>query len=217
VFFCRNRAELSVDLFRALMNNLPITMHPEITRFQRWQDRQATLMGKMLLAYAVQQHTGMRLDWSQRAWNAYKRPYLPGVPDFNIAHSGEWVTLALAEKGGVGIDVEQKKPVDPAHYRSIYSPEEWSMLQQASDREAFFFDVWTRKEAVCKADGMGLYRDLDHINTLENPVMLEGCPWHLRRLPVGPGCAGHLASTHPISKCSLQAVDVLRIFVARSV
>jgi len=214
VFFCRNQVELPEDLLQALMSNLPEAMHPDITRFQRWQDRQATLLGKMLLSHVIQDLGQALSALSQLNMNPYKRPYLPGYPDFNIAHSGEWVTLALVDQGSVGIDVEQKKPVDLAPYRSICAPEEWSLLQQATDRQAAFFDLWTRKEAVCKADGMGLYRHLERINTLQNPVILEDRAWHLRHLPVGPGYAGHVATTYPISKCALQAVDVLRIFAA---
>lgn len=216
VYFCRNRSEMPEALFQVLLHQLPGPLHPEINRFQRWQDRQASLMGKLLLHHALQLYFGdadlSRLELSQR-----KRPFLPEGPDFNIAHSGEWVVLALAEKGNIGIDIEQKKPVDLAQYRSILNGDEWSHIQHAPDRKDAFYGIWTRKEAVCKADGMGLYRDLDQINTLQNPVTLADRTWFLRQLPVGPDYAGHLAAEHPISGCILQNVDVLRIFAHGSV
>src|SRR5260221_8544445 len=33
------------------------------------------------------------------------KPFLPGHPDFSIAHAGDWVLCALAGEGHVGIDV----------------------------------------------------------------------------------------------------------------
>lgn len=79
VYFCRNRSEMPEALFQVLLHQLPGPLHPEINRFQRWQDRQASLMGKLLLHHALQLYFGdadlSRLELSQR-----KRPFLPEAP-----------------------------------------------------------------------------------------------------------------------------------------
>ena len=78
---------------------------------------------------------------------------------FNVSHSGDWVFLALAWERRVGIDVEAWRDLEYAVLAErAFAPEERAALAGASaaERAAVFFAIWTRKEALLKARGLGL-------------------------------------------------------------
>jgi 4'-phosphopantetheinyl transferase len=79
---------------------------------------------------------------------------------FNVAHSGDWILLALSQAGEVGVDVEQiRLETDwQAIARRMFSPGENDLLQHADPeiQRRLFFQIWTRREARLKALGTGL-------------------------------------------------------------
>jgi phosphopantetheinyl transferase len=86
------------------------------------------------------------------------KPYLPDSPDrhVSIAHSGPWAVCAVHD-GLVGVDVEDLAgPADPAMAATFMAPGElarYGAQCDAAARQAYFFDVWTAKEAYIKAVG----------------------------------------------------------------
>lgn len=81
------------------------------------------------------------------------KPYLPGGPCFNLSHSGSKVVLAADERD-VGIDIEQILPPSDTVARRVFTPREYSWLK-LQDCDAAFFRLWTGKEAIMKALGLG--------------------------------------------------------------
>ncbi|WP_327315139.1 4'-phosphopantetheinyl transferase family protein [Streptomyces sp. NBC_01235] len=88
---------------------------------------------------------------------------MPGSPapyDFSVTHSGSVVGVAVCRGGQVGLDVEEAGSlvdVDSAA-RAALSDTELAALRALSpaERQPAFLRVWTRKEAVLKALGVGL-------------------------------------------------------------
>jgi len=92
-------------------------------------------------------------------------PTAPGSSlDVNLTHAGEWVMAAVSQSGPVGVDIEPLRGIP-----------EWRAIAEhfhAEDRDCLasidaagvmlpFLRVWTRKEAVAKALGLGLALPLD--------------------------------------------------------
>ena len=86
------------------------------------------------------------------------RPFLPGGPDFNLTHSGDWAALII---GGVqpGIDAERCARPDGA----LELAETWFLPHETADIRASgaeawprFLRYWTAKEAVMKSTGLGM-------------------------------------------------------------
>lgn len=78
---------------------------------------------------------------------------------FNVTHSGDWVCLVLAWERRVGIDLEAWRDLEYAVLAErAFAPEERAALAgaPAAERVAMFFAIWTRKEALLKARGLGL-------------------------------------------------------------
>lgn len=89
---------------------------------------------------------------------------------FNISHSMGIVAFAITLHDSVGIDIEFVRPLadlDQLAYRS-FSRIEYKYLHQhpASERLKIFFQIWTRKESLIKADGQGLHIPLQSFSTL---------------------------------------------------
>jgi len=82
-----------------------------------------------------------------------------GVPQpfdgyhWSLTHKPTYVG-AIISLQRTGIDVEEIKPISNAMFKRIATDSEW---QLGADRsEVLFFRYWTAKEAVLKADGLGM-------------------------------------------------------------
>lgn len=100
----------------------------------------------------------------------------PAPISFNVSHSGRHGLIALAPGGRVGVDVEERVPhpnLDEL-IAAVMGPNERSELAAAprSRRLHLFFNLWTMKEALSKAHGMGLSMDVARFEI--PPAMREG-------------------------------------------
>lgn len=71
--------------------------------------------------------------------------------DFNISHSFGVVVLVISNHP-VGVDIEKIREYDSELKRFISNDEEFDYIKNDKD----FFSLWTSKEALVKADGLGL-------------------------------------------------------------
>ncbi|OJW18703.1 MAG: hypothetical protein BGO49_23570 [Planctomycetales bacterium 71-10] len=79
---------------------------------------------------------------------------------FNVTHSGELALIAVAWGRELGVDVELARPIQQAariveSYFTAAEVAEFLKLDE-DDRAGAFIRGWTRKEAVVKAQGVGL-------------------------------------------------------------
>lgn len=100
----------------------------------------------------------------QLFYNAHGKPLLAPVIlprlQFNISDSGELAALAVGTGQPLGIDIEQLRPLPDwdALAVNVFSEPELNQLSQAAAaaRTDVFFRLWTRREAIAKAEGVGL-------------------------------------------------------------
>lgn len=81
---------------------------------------------------------------------------------FNLSDTKDAVVMAVSDAGEIGVDVEtMARRVDheavSAHY---FTPEETAHIAAGEDPKQRFLELWTRKEAVLKASGVGIMDDL---------------------------------------------------------
>jgi 4'-phosphopantetheinyl transferase len=81
---------------------------------------------------------------------------------FNVSHSGNAGLIAIARAGhiaDIGVDIEQCRPVDAlALAATAFSPAECTWLDACDDDERLdrFYALWTAREALAKATGVGI-------------------------------------------------------------
>jgi 4'-phosphopantetheinyl transferase len=88
------------------------------------------------------------------------KPWLPDGPEFNLSHGGEIVLIVLSAQSALGVDVEpfSAGAAWPEVVPRLHATERASVVA-AADPETVFLRIWTRKEAVAKATGLGLTVD----------------------------------------------------------
>lgn len=96
---------------------------------------------------------------------------------FSVSHTDGMALLAFARDCRVGVDVERRiDGLDLAGIgRGIFSPSEEAMVDPACpDPAAVLFSLWTRKEALLKALGVGLSGAPSAYTTEDDPPHGEG-------------------------------------------
>ena len=109
----------------------------------------------------------------------------PAPVSFSVSHGGGHGLLAVAGEGRVGVDVEERAPrrdLD-ALIEAVFAPDERAELASASGphRTRMFYRLWTVKEALVKALGEGVQRDLARFEV--PPAMRRGVTAATFRFP----------------------------------
>lgn len=142
------------------------------------------------------------------------KPYIAGSQlQFNLSHSGDWALLAATQNMDVGVDIEQIRPSRDliGIAQSYYHADEFVRLQQQQGDQQilFFYQLWTLKEALLKAMGVGISAGLENLNfDLTPPISVRlsdtlkaesTTKWqfHQWQLPDGELCALAVASDNP--------------------
>ncbi len=84
----------------------------------------------------------------------------PASISFNVSHSGNHGLIAVAPRGRLGVDVEEREPRRNLEnlIEGVFSPHEKAELESLDGCQQLhkFFRFWTIKEALVKAHGKGL-------------------------------------------------------------
>jgi 4'-phosphopantetheinyl transferase len=120
------------------------------------------LAAEALLRHALGERHGLGAGQWEVAIGPHGKPFLTGQPGihFNLSHAGPWVACAVHD-APVGIDVEAAQAMDPLPAASIMAAGELSHFRQlpAQAGQDYFYRLWTLKESLVKALGVGLSLD----------------------------------------------------------
>jgi 4'-phosphopantetheinyl transferase len=190
--------DLSPGDLGALINILPRDLKQKALRFHRWQDAYGCIFGKLLLKIALRK-MNFPGDLNSIQYSSQKKPFLPDGPHFNISHSANRVVCAVNMDRRVGVDIEyvaDKILVDD--YRNLFTSAEWEAICNRTSPKIQFYDFWTAKESLIKADGRGFGISLQEVDvSAAGPVLLGGKSWAIVRLPNFNGYSGHVAVEIP--------------------
>lgn len=134
-----------------------------------------------LLRLALSAATGRPPQaWRFRREKHAKPTLVPGLegPAFNLTHTPGFAACALSWRGAVGIDAEHDRagtaPLEVAP--SVFTAAEQEVLAALSGRRQAqaFFDLWTLKEAVMKATGLGFALDPRGLDARLSPPLVTG-------------------------------------------
>jgi 4'-phosphopantetheinyl transferase len=94
-------------------------------------------------------------------YDARGKAHVRGDPlHFNVSHSGGALALAISRSQPLGVDLEhERRPRRTLELaQRFFAPHEAQALQQRPDaeRQTAFLRLWTCKEAMVKAEGVGI-------------------------------------------------------------
>jgi 4'-phosphopantetheinyl transferase len=189
-------------------------------RFVFAPDRDRYTLARGLLRHLLAQYVGGAPAALRFAYTPHGKPFLVGLPpqqqiQFNVAHSGDIVLIAVCKARRVGVDVERARA--NLDYRalapSVFAQSELATLAALADEagRAAFFEIWACKEAFVKAIGEGLSYPLASFSvslaatpTLHLPAA-QPADWALHALDVGAGYAAAAVSEGPLRLCCFAA------------
>jgi len=181
--------------FDALFDFLPQGRRTKIERFLRRPDAERALLAESMVRYVLMSRFGMDAKTISFHTNQFGKPQVVGSPvHYNISHSGNWVVCGFDDKP-LGVDVEEVKRISLDIAHRFFSPDEYGyiMSQPVEKRDGAFFDLWTIKESVIKAEGKGLSMPLDSFTiTIDGDRVSIGpelfsSTWFLKRYPIEEG------------------------------
>jgi 4'-phosphopantetheinyl transferase len=146
----------------AYLHTLDTEEQARYERFRFPADRERFLLAHGLLRDLLGRYLGLPPDALRMARGTYGKPYLPDIPlHFNLSDTKDALALAVGHHP-LGLDLETMgRSVDhtavAAHY---FTAEERTDIAAAADAKRRFLELWTRKEAVLKASGVGIMDDL---------------------------------------------------------
>ena len=147
----------------------------------------------------------VELVYGHRGKPALSRRFAELNLQFNVAHCDDLAVFAFSSGAPVGVDLETVRPMRDADDLAahFFSRGEYASYQSLArcDKPLAFFSCWTRKEALVKALGDGLFRPLDSFDVSLAPgepaAILrfedssgDSCGWTLHDFSPGPGLVG---------------------------
>jgi 4'-phosphopantetheinyl transferase len=158
---------------------------------------------RLLLAhYASAENPGdLRFVYGEQG-----KPYLAGSDlRFNLSHTRDLALFAFAREIDLGVDVETihtSGDLDAVAEQNFAPAERDALLALSeSERVPAFYRCWTRKEALLKAEGSGLFRALDTFTVsllASEPAKIIAGPggWGLRHVDVALHAVAAIAWEH---------------------
>ena len=133
-------------------------------RFQVPRAADRFLIRRAILRSLVADLNGLEPSSVDLVREGGERPSIAGLSrfHFNTSHSEDLFLVASSFEAVPGIDVELERPIPDLDslLPRICSPTERDLLQETdSFSSSRFLEIWTRKEAVLKALGLGLRLD----------------------------------------------------------
>lgn len=182
-----------------------------LARFRFEEDRRRFLLGHGLLRDLL----GKVLDQDPAEIvfhrGRYGKPYVEGYPvHFNLSDTKDAVAVALSIDLEIGLDLEtMTRRVDHLSVSQHYfTPEEQASIASAADGKQRFLELWTRKEAVLKACGVGIMDDLRSLRVdqetnelmIRHPefIAMSEAEYHLRTWHTAPSLLLSLAAARPV-------------------
>lgn len=211
VYYARFDMPLPGNLWLKYLNSLSYSLKIKNSKFRRWKDKHAHLLGKMLLLKAVRDHGMSNFDFEDISYNEYLRPQLSADIDFNISHCDGLAVCAIGGNLRLGIDVERLTDIDLSHYVNVMTDEQWNEINSNVDPIDCFLRYWVMKESVIKADGKGLSIPLTDISFRENSVSYGDQIWYLSVLEIDTNFKSYLSVNKKGTKISLKEVDFYKV------
>ncbi|WP_309711537.1 4'-phosphopantetheinyl transferase superfamily protein [Armatimonas sp.] len=156
-------------------------------RFRFARDRQRYIACRSALRLLLGEALGIAPEAVALTYGPQGKPECTEFA-FNVSHSD---SLALIALGAEGVDIEKvRTDFDPHELgRRVFTASEFNQLRTHDD----FFAIWTRKEAVIKAEGGGFSSPLLSRTVWPEPELWIAERYELVPLHPAPGYVAALA------------------------
>lgn len=138
----------------SLLRHLPEKISERALRYRFSIDAYNFVLGRLMLKKALKESGLSEELLKEIYYNEAEKPLIQGL-SFSISHSQDLVACAFSKEGNIGLDVEFPRSIQREHFRHCFNEKEWSLIQIDKSMHTFY-RFWTQKEAILKANGVGL-------------------------------------------------------------
>ncbi|MEP2237220.1 MAG: 4'-phosphopantetheinyl transferase superfamily protein [Maribacter sp.] len=194
----------------------------KFSKYKRWQDAKSTILGRLLLAYGLQNLYQIDINNLKMSLSKDKKPFLENSSiQFNISHSNDVIVCAITSVGEIGVDIEKINDITIEDFKSQFSRVEFDAILGSSNALEQFYGYWTQKEAVVKSNGSGLHISLDSFEVINNSTMVADQQYHLKEINIDARYKCHMATEqsildHDITLTSLNTEKITNFMLANS-
>lgn len=172
VLYTRFDKHLSKEKLLPIINRLPRDFALEVFSYTNLRDQYRRILGRFLLMKGLTM-LQCNLKLTELKYTSYGRPYFTKEVDFSISHSDEVIVCIVSSVCKVGIDIERNKIFgDLDAYSDMFTNRDWKTI--VSEGYMTFYDYWTKKEAIMKADGRGISKTFAELEVTSKNVFLLG-------------------------------------------
>lgn len=160
------------EVFDYWMSRMPQKRRDKIDRIKPLPEKCRSLGAGILFLHAMKE-LNVDHELLETANGENGKPYLVNAPGiyFNMAHSGDYAALAIADEE-VGIDIEAYG--SPSRMKQVikrvlsskerdYIDKKYGLTADDSDLNCMFYRIWSMKESIIKCIGTGLATDLREV------------------------------------------------------
>ncbi len=154
---------------------LSLYRQKKVANIRNIKNKRLSILAEMLLLYGMDKlniKCNYPLEFTN---NEFGKPYITGMENFyfNLSHSGDMAVCAISDTP-VGVDVEKITRDCGVAIDRYFLPSE---IEISKGRGTSY--IWTRKEAVAKANGRGIGVGIDKIDTSGDIITLDGEEYRL--------------------------------------
>lgn len=150
--------------------------------YQNEKDRFAFILARSGLKRILADYTQSYTDQIRFSYGKYGKPHYTFQGrsiEFNLSKSEGYALLAISQSGPVGVDIEKITPIPEIDelIRSHFSDSEAKWIHSFTGNEKWeaFYAVWTRKESIIKASGLGLSCSLASFSSIPSNGHFKFC------------------------------------------
>jgi 4'-phosphopantetheinyl transferase len=205
---------VDIPMDEKYIHALPSIISKEILQYKKQDDINRLTAGKYLLK-RILENMGQPDLLNNYQIDEMGKPFIEGTHDFNISHSGEVVVCAMInDTGKVGVDVEKIRKVEIEKFNKQFSPTEMMQILADADPQQKFFDYWSMKEAVMKADGRGMRIPLHSIRLKVDHASIDDKDdrWNLYPITLHETVRSYFCSNVVLSGLELKHIHFNQLF-----
>lgn len=148
--------EKEYDTFFSLMEK---SKKKRILRLKNIDDKKRSVCAEMLVKREIAKKIGISPKKVVLDLLDGGKPFCKNADiHFNISHSGDYAVCAFGNFR-VGIDIQKIVPYKEKTAERVCSKSELEAIEKSPDKAAEFIKIWTKKEAVMKMKGIGIFGD----------------------------------------------------------
>lgn len=202
--------------FDTLMALIPKELQERVMVEEGWEAQYGSLARKLLLWHGMNQlGTDMNDLFESIQYEDSGKPYIVDAPNFSLANDEAVAVCALSKSSVLGVDIERQKPINLTEFRDQMTYAEWREIYSHVIPLRRFYEFWTIKESVLKADKFMQSFDLKEIFIQPDVAFCHGKYWYINPIETDYyGYICHVVTSLPHAEIYQEEVNLLEVFAS---